>query len=206
MTDLFARTDNARRNLLPRDGIVEYYGPIFGEAEADFYLGSLQNDIAWHHDEAVIFGKRITTKRQVAWYADAAYSYTYSKVTKTALHWTPLLLALKKQVEMTCGETFNSCLLNLYQDGSEGMAWHSDAEKDLVRNGTIGSVSFGAARKFAFKHKQTKATVSQVLEHGSLLTMRGTTQTHWLHSLPKSKKVSSARINLTFRKIRQPDA
>lgn len=206
MTDLFAETGEDLRNLLPEDGIVEYYGPIVSLAGADRYLGLLLSDIAWRHDEAVIFGKRITTKRQVAWYADDAYSYTYSKISKTALTWSPMLLELKKLVETACGETFNSCLLNLYRDGSEGMAWHSDAEKDLIKNGTIGSLSFGAERKFAFKHKQTKATVSQILEHGSLLTMKGTTQTHWLHSVPKTKKVMSLRINLTFRKIRPPSA
>ncbi|WP_214644989.1 alpha-ketoglutarate-dependent dioxygenase AlkB family protein [Tritonibacter litoralis] len=205
MMDLFTRTDDPRRNLLPEDGVVEYHGPILSHADADNYFELLLNDIEWRHDEAVIFGKRITTKRQVAWYADEAFSYTYSNTTKTALPWSPMLRDLKSIVETACGETFNSCLLNLYRDGSEGMAWHSDAEKDLVRNGTIGSMSFGAERKFAFKHKQTKATVSQILEHGSLLTMKGTTQTHWLHSVPKTKKVMSPRINLTFRKIRQPN-
>lgn len=114
-----------------------------------------------------------------------------------------MLRDLKNIVETACGETFNSCLLNLYSDGSEGMAWHSDAEKDLVKYGTIGSMSFGAERKFSFKHKQTKATVSLILEHGSLLTMKDMTQTHWLHSVPKTKKVMSPRINLTFRQIRR---
>ncbi len=204
--DLFARTDNALRNLLPKDGVVEYYGPILSQAEADHYLARLRGDISWRHDEAVVFGKRITTKRQVAWYADEAFSYTYSNTTKTALIWSAMLLELKRHAETACGETFNSCLLNLYGDGSEGMAWHSDAEKDLVKNGAIGSMSFGAVRKFALKHKETKETVSQILDHGSLLVMKGTTQTNWLHSVPKTKKVMSPRINLTFRKIRQPSA
>ena len=99
------------------------------------------------------------------------------------------------------GETFNSCLLNLYHDGREGMAWHSDGEKDLKKNGAIASLSFGAERKFSFKHKKTKDTVSQILQHGSLLVMKGTTQTSWQHRLPPSKKVHTARINLTFRTI-----
>ncbi|WP_368185912.1 alpha-ketoglutarate-dependent dioxygenase AlkB [Aestuariibius sp. HNIBRBA575] len=202
MADLFTQPEDGLRNLLPVDGVVEYHGPILGPAEADHYLDHLLRDIDWRHDEAVIFGKRITTKRQVAWYADDAFSYTYSQTTKTALAWSPLLLDLKSIVETACRETFNSCLLNLYRDGSEGMAWHSDAEKDLVKHGTIGSMSFGAERKFALKHKQTKVTVSQMLEHGSLLTMKGTTQSHWLHSVPKTKKVLSPRVNLTFRKIR----
>ncbi|HAV54098.1 MAG TPA: alpha-ketoglutarate-dependent dioxygenase AlkB, partial [Aequorivita sp.] len=104
-------------------------------------------------------------------------------------------------IETISGETFNSCLLNLYHSGAEGMGWHSDAEKDLKKNGAIASVSLGAERKFALKHKQTKETVSLNLEHGSLLLMKGTTQTHWLHRLPPTKKIHDPRINLTFRTI-----
>jgi len=81
------------------------------------------------------------------------------------------------------------------------MAWHSDAEKDLKKNGAIGSLSFGAERKISFKHKKTKETVSKVLEHGSILVMKGTTQTHWLHRLPPTKTIYTPRINLTFRTI-----
>lgn len=202
--DLFSQSQGALRNLLPCDGVVEYHGPLMGHAAADTYLAQLQTDVAWRHDEAVIFGKRITTKRQVAWYADGAFAYTYSKTTKTALLWSPLLLALKTLAEQASGEVFNSCLLNLYRDGSEGMSWHSDAERDLKKHGAIASMSFGAERKFSFKHKKSKGTVSQILEHGSLLIMKGTTQTHWLHSVPKSTKITTPRVNLTFRQIRAP--
>jgi alkylated DNA repair dioxygenase AlkB len=102
-------------------------------------------------------------------------------------------------VEGKTGGTYNSCLLNLYHNGDEGMAWHSDDEKTLGENSAIASFSFGAERKFSFKHKQTKETVSMMLEHGSLLVMKGTTQTHWLHCLPKSKRITTPRVNLTFR-------
>ncbi len=104
-------------------------------------------------------------------------------------------------MEERTGENFNSCLLNLYHNGGEGMAWHSDAEKDLKKNGAIGSMSFGAERKFVFKHKETKESVSVILEHGSLLVMKDTTQTHWLHQLPAMKRITRPRINLTFRTI-----
>ena len=81
------------------------------------------------------------------------------------------------------------------------MGWHSDAEKNLKKNGAIGSLSFGAERKFTFKHKQTSETVSLFLEHGSLLIMKGTTQTNWQHRLPPSKLIDKLRINLTFRTV-----
>ena len=129
------------------------------------------------------------------------FEYTYSNTTKQALPWTPELLELKTIIEKETGETFNSCLLNLYHDGSEGMAWHSDGEKDLRKNGAIASVSFGAQRRFAFKHKETKEVINVFLEHGSLLVMKDETQTHWLHRLPPTKLATKPRVNLTFRTI-----
>jgi alkylated DNA repair dioxygenase AlkB len=137
----------------------------------------------------------------VAWYGDRDFEYTYSNTTKRALPWTKELLELKAILENRTGEKFNSCLLNLYHNGDEGMAWHSDGEKDLKANGAIASLSFGAERKFSFKHKKTKETVKVILEHGSLLVMKDTTQTYWLHRLPTTKLITTPRVNLTFRTI-----
>jgi len=191
-------------NLLHEDGTVNYYGKVLTSGEADQYFDLLMQNILWENDEVVIFGKHIVTKRKVAWYGDSDYSYTYSNTTKQALAWTKELSYLKQIVEELAGAKFNSCLLNLYHNGNEGMGWHSDDEKSLGTNNTIASLSFGAERKFLFKHKQTKQTVSLVLEHGSLLIMRDATQANWLHSLPKSKDVTRPRINLTFRTILEP--
>lgn len=199
--DLFTNENDSQRNLLPQDGIVNYYGKLFTNKEANHYFDNLMNTIQWENDQAIIFGKLIITKRKVAWYGDTNFEYTYSKTTKRALPWTPELLQLKSIAEEKTGEQFNSCLLNLYHDGNEGMAWHSDAEKDLKKNGAIGSLSFGAERKFAFKHKKTKETVSLILENGSLLVMKGATQINWLHRLPPTKLITKARISLTFRTI-----
>jgi len=188
-------------NLLPYGGTVNYYGKILTSQESEDYLDTLLNNIVWKNDEAIIFGKKIITKRKVAWYGEKPFQYTYSKTTKLALPWTTKLLELKTKVEQETRETFNSCLLNLYHDGSEGMAWHSDGEKDLKKNGAIASVSFGSERKFAFKHKKTKEKVELVLEKGSLLIMKDQTQTHWLHRLPPTNKSKDPRVNLTFRTI-----
>lgn len=199
--DLFSNFIDETKNFLPKDGTVNYYGIVIPYSQAEKYYHSLLNNISWKNDVAVIFGKRIETKRKVAWYGEKPFEYTYSNHTKLALPFTHDLIALKDLVEQKTGETFNSCLLNLYHTGEEGMAWHSDAEKDLKKNGAIASLSFGAARKFLFKHKMTKETVSIILENGSLLVMKGLTQTNWLHRLPPSKKISKPRINLTFRTI-----
>jgi alkylated DNA repair dioxygenase AlkB len=188
-------------NLLPCDGTVHYHGPILDHEEARWYRDALLQGVPWRHDEAVIFGRRIITARKVAWYGDADYLYTYSGTTKRALVWNRELIALKAIVEGIAGVRFNSCLLNLYHEGNEGMGWHSDDETALGRNSTIASLTLGAERKFCFKHKGSRRTVSLVLENGSLLVMKEATQTHWLHSLPKSKKIRMPRINLTFRTI-----
>lgn len=199
--DLFNNEIGDLINLLPTDGVVHYYGKLINNQDADRYFDSLINTIDWKNDQAIIYGKLIITKRKVAWYGDTDFEYTYSKTTKRALPWTTELLELKSITEEKTGEKFNSCLLNLYHNGDEGMGWHSDAEKNLKKNGAIGSLSFGAERKFTFKHKQTSETVSLFLEHGSLLIMKGTTQTNWQHRLPPSKLIDKLRINLTFRTV-----
>ena len=190
-------------NILNTDGTVNYYGKILSSEEANRYFDLLMQNTQWEKDEVIIFGKHITTKRKVAWYGDSEYLYTYSNTTKQALAWTKELSELKQIVEEYAGIKFNSCLLNLYHNGNEGIGWHSDDEKTLGKNNTIASLSFGAEREFSFKHKQTKQTVSLVLEHGSLLIMKDATQSNWLHSLPKSKNITQPRINLTFRTIHE---
>ena len=198
---LFSSTGSETANILPKDGEVFYYGKIFSPTQADHYIAKLFTDIEWKNDESFIYGKLIITKRKVGWYGDEPFDYTYSKTTKKALPWTKELLAIKKITEQKTGKTYNSCLLNLYHNGDEGMGWHSDAEKELKKDGAIASLSFGAERKFLFRHKEDKETISVMLENGSLLLMQGTTQTHWLHRMPPTKKVQTPRINLTFRTI-----
>ncbi len=188
-------------NLLPYNGIAHYHGKLFPHEESIHLCQTLFESIPWENDVVHMFGKRIVTKRKVAWYGDEAYAYKYSNSTKHALSWTKELLLIKQQIETVSKETYNSCLLNLYHEGEEGMGWHSDDEKELKPNGAIASISLGAERKFSFKHRETKETKSVLLEHGSLLVMKGEIQTHWLHALPKTKKVKEGRINLTFRTI-----
>ncbi|GAB4509814.1 MAG: alpha-ketoglutarate-dependent dioxygenase AlkB [Allomuricauda sp.] len=199
--DLFTEQIDPSKNWLPKDGVVNYFGPIIPLEQADDFFKILADTIPWEADVVHMFGKRIVTKRKVAWYGDKPYDYTYSNTTKKALPWTPTLRELKEMAENLTNETYNSCLLNLYHTGEEGMGWHTDNEKELKRNGAIASYSFGAERKFVFKHKTTKEKVELLLDHGSLLVMKGATQNHWLHRLPPTKKVGSARINLTFRTI-----
>jgi alkylated DNA repair dioxygenase AlkB len=203
--NLFDLPFDSSKNLLPHDGEVYYYGKIHDQVKSDQQFSELLTKIEWKHDESIIAGKHIVTKRKVAWYGDRDFKYTYSNTTKKALPWTKQLLELKHLIEQRTNETFNSCLMNLYHNGDEGVSWHSDDEKALKRNGAIASLSFGAERKFAFKHKDNKERVDILLEHGGLLIMTGLTQTNWLHSIPKTKKVTTPRISLTFRSIINPE-
>ena len=188
-------------NILPQDGESNYFGKILSAEESVKYYDYLLHNIPWQNDEALIFGKLITTKRKVAWFGDENFEYTYSKRSKCAMFWTHELLEIKLKCEKVSGETYNSCLLNLYNDGSEGMAYHSDGQKDLKKHGAIASITLGAERKFSFKHKKTKERIDILLENGSLLIMKGETQENWLHRLPPTTKINSPRINLTFRTI-----
>ncbi|CAA7196022.1 alpha-ketoglutarate-dependent dioxygenase AlkB family protein [Chryseobacterium potabilaquae] len=201
--NLFTELSNEPLNVIPYDGTVLYYGKVFTKEQSNFFYEYLFNHIPWEYDEAMIFGKLILTKRKVAWFGEKPFEYTYSKRSKYAKPWTSELLKLKQKCEDVSGETYNSCLLNLYHDGSEGMAYHSDGEKNLKKHGAISSLTFGAERKFLFKHKRTKEKIEIGLENGSLLVMKGTTQDHWLHRLPPTTKVKTPRVNLTFRTIEE---
>lgn len=188
-------------NLLPKDGIAIYHGVVLNEKEATRICKELLDTIPWKQDEVVMFGKKIMTKRKVAWFADAGITYTYAGVKKSGLQWTEALLGIKQKIEAITGARYNACLLNLYHEGEEGMGWHRDNEKEIIAESSIASVSLGAARKFAFKHATTNERLDIELANGSLLDMKGVIQEHWYHSLPKTKRIKQMRINLTFRRM-----
>jgi len=188
-------------NLLPADRSVHYYPKVFDEIHSVQLMTLLQDSLKWEPDQLVMYGKKITTRRKVAWVANPKCSYTYSGVLKSPQAWTSELLLIKERLEAIAQCEFNSCLLNLYHDGDDGMGWHSDDEKELDPQAPIASLSLGAERKFAFRHKKNKEMISLFLENGSALIMHAPTQDFWHHALLKTKTVSAPRINLTFRKI-----
>ena len=197
--NLFDEFDN---NVLPFDGEVYYTQNFLPHSVQKTIFNKLLEKIPWKQDELILFGKKITTQRKIAFYSNEGINYTYSNSKKDSLPWFEELYDLKSKIENHCNTSFNACLINLYKDGSEGMGWHSDNEPELVKEGIIASLSLGATRIFDFKHIQTNSKTSILLESGSLLCMQGKTQKYWKHQLPKSKKIAQARINLTFRQIR----
>jgi alkylated DNA repair dioxygenase AlkB len=189
-------------HVVTQDGEAIYHGKLLDDVTANIAFTELLSSIAWRNEVVRMFGKELVLSRKVSWYGSQPFTYRYSGITHHALPWTETLIRLKNSIEKTAGAEFNSCLLNLYPTGAEQMGWHSDDEPELEENAAIASLSLGAARKFVFKHKQTKATHQVLLEHGSLLVMRGTIQHHWLHRLPAQKSVTRPRINLTFRRMK----
>ncbi len=186
--------------ILQKDGLAEYIPQFYSQEESKILFQRLSQEIKWKNDVVIIFGKKMVMNRLSAWYAEQALEYTYSKITRKAEIFNDIMLEIKSKIEKETGERFNSCLLNFYHSGNDGMGWHSDDENSMVKNSCIASLSLGESRVFHFKHNIEKTKVSISLENGSLLLMKNEIQQYWKHSLPKSKKVKSPRINLTFRK------
>lgn len=177
--------------------LQEWIKPVM----ADNLLSHFKAQLHWSQPEISLFGRRMKVPRLQAWYGDAGTGYSYSGIAMQPLSWEAKLLQLKQYCEQSCGVAFNSVLANLYRDGQDSMGMHSDNEAELGANPVIASVSLGISRNFDFKHIKTGEKRRIVLNHGSLLIMRGTTQKYWQHGLSKTKKVSSERINFTFRYV-----
>lgn len=184
------------------DADVTMYRNFYNQDDSDRIFSELCNSIDWRQDTTTLFGKQIKLPRLTAWYGEPGKSYCYSKIKMEPLLWTPTLIEIKSQVEALANTKFNCVLLNLYRHGKDSVAWHSDDEVELGNNPVIASVSFGATRNFAFRHKYNKELKYKIeLTHGSFLLMKGVTQHFWQHQIPKTNRLVKARINLTFRTI-----
>ena len=202
MTDLFAPTPTD--NLLPCDGKVNDLGIVIDYPSALYY--ALLTTLPWQSDIVTLFGKTHVTTRQIVWMGDSDASYQYSGHTRQAIAWTDSVFHVKNHIEeqlaaLRINANFNSCLLNYYPSGDEGMGYHADDEKELGNQPIIASLSLGATRKFVFKHKKTQDKIELYLESGQLIVMHGATQKYWKHSITKTKTVHEGRISLTFRQM-----
>jgi alkylated DNA repair dioxygenase AlkB len=196
-------TNDVRAELLSMpNAAVTFYRNFFDLQESDEFFQVLCDGIKWRQDKMKLYGKEIDLPRKTAWYGDLDKSYTFSGIHLNPEPWTPILLKVKERIEEVAGVEFNSVLLNLYRDGNDGISWHTDAEKELGENPVIGSVSFGGARRFMFRHRKDRSLKAEVeLTHGSFLLMAGETQHFWQHQIPKTARKVDPRINLTFRVI-----
>jgi len=205
---LFDKSDSTsvQQLIASEDGSdVKIWPQFIALAQADKWLLELTHHILWQQRAITVYGKRHLQPRLIAWYGDEGIRYRYSGDTLLALPWTQPLGALRTLCEQQSDVAFNSVLLNRYRDGQDAMGWHSDNESELGSSPVIASVSLGQVRRFDLRHRQTREKRSVFLPHGSLLVMAGNTQVHWEHQIPRSKKITGERINLTFRRV-EPSA
>ncbi|MCX7096001.1 MAG: alpha-ketoglutarate-dependent dioxygenase AlkB [Methylobacter sp.] len=188
-------------NLIPFDGELYLYRNFYSLPESDCLFARLQAELAWQEESIFIYGRQVKVPRLMCWYGDSDAWYQYSGVNHQPLPWTPTLQTIRKSIERQCRCRFNSVLANLYRDGNDSMGCHADDEKELGQNPVIASLSLGDQRVFKLHHKKCREKLDIVLSHGDLLVMAGSLQHHWLHSVPKTKKLKTPRINLTFREI-----
>jgi alkylated DNA repair dioxygenase AlkB len=189
--------------ILNLDGTAVYFGSVLDEQSSKLLFDKLEKEIDWQRDKVMMFGKVLETTRLVSWYGKQKFTYKYSNKEKVALPYPKVLEDIHSMVENITGQEYNSCLLNFYHDGSQSMSWHSDNEREIEGDSSICSLSLGARRKFKFKHIKTGQVIDVWLENGSVIDMSGEIQRFWKHCLPKTKKVTAPRINLTFRKMKE---
>jgi alkylated DNA repair dioxygenase AlkB len=184
------------------DAEIVYYPNFFLKEDADRIFEQLLNEIPWQQDEIKVFGKTHPQPRLTALFGNDGKPYSYSNIKMQPHPWNILLQKIKSLVEDYSETNFTSVLLNQYRNGKDSNGWHADNEKELGTNPVIASLSFGAERTFQLKHNSDLSLKkSIVLEHGSLLIMKGTTQHFWKHQIPKTSKPIGRRVNLTFRVI-----
>jgi alkylated DNA repair dioxygenase AlkB len=185
------------------NGEVCYFPNFYSKELADEIFVALLKETSWQQDEITVYGKKHKQPRLTALYGNEGKSYSYSNIKMQPHLWTPLLQKIKVNIESEVQTYFTTVLLNLYRDGQDSNGWHADNEKELGTNPIIASLSFGAERSFHLKHNTLKdQKIKLILEHGSLLIMKGTTQHFWKHQIPKTTKPISERINLTFRVLK----
>lgn len=187
--------------LLPDDGSVIIFDSVLDHLDHHSVFSHLINDVPWKSNTITMFGKQHLEPRRTAWFGDEGAMYTYSGIQMTPLPWTETLLTLRDICQQYSNSAFNSVLLNLYRNGHDRMGWHADNEPELGLEPVIASLSLGATRRFRFRHRSTKKIVECELTHGSLLVMRGVTQSFWVHEIPRQTRITDPRVNLTFRKI-----
>ncbi len=186
---------------LPNAELI-YIPDFFSKQESDSYFKTIEAETNWQHDDITVFGKTYKQPRLTALFGESNQAYGYSNIVMYPEPFTPTLKTIKAQIETIANHKFNTLLINLYRDGSDSNGWHADNEKELGINPIIASVSFGEARPFHFKHRVLKDQRHKIiLEHGSLLILKGEMQHHWLHQIAKTKKEIKPRINLTFRTL-----
>lgn len=174
---------------------------FYDAAECERIYQRLLHEQNWPDNRYTVAGRQFILPRLQTWHADPGIRYSYSNNLLQTRPWTILLSDIRTQVESRLNFSFNSVLVNLYRNGDDCVGWHADNERELGEQPFIASLTFGAERQFAFRHKTSSEHGRVLLRSGALLIMQPAFQHHWLHSVPIDHNVTEGRINLTFRKV-----
>jgi alkylated DNA repair dioxygenase AlkB len=186
-----------QRNILPYDGHAYLIDDTEGAFEWPQIAACLAESVPWRIETARLFGRKMPVPRMTAWFGDA--DYMYSGIHHRAAPFPAIVQLLRERAQKISGAPYNAVLLNLYRNGSDSVGWHSDNEAGLGDCPTIASLSLGATRRFQFRHRRAKETITLELREGQWLIMAGKTQRYWIHQVPKTSAAVRRRINLTFR-------
>jgi alkylated DNA repair dioxygenase AlkB len=185
--------------LAVQDGTLLFNEAFLSQEEANLLFKHFEATLPFHQGTITVFGKTHAIPRLEAFFATENKTYSYAGKTLQTHPFTTELLTLKSNIEAISQEKFNCVLVNLYRNGQDSNGWHADNEPELGKNPVIASLSLGATRRFDLRHNLTNEKLSFDLTNGSLLLMKGEMQHFWKHQIAKTKKVDTARINLTFR-------
>ena len=98
---------------------------------------------------------------------------------------------------------FDSCLVNLYRDGSDAVAWHADTVRKVLRDPLVATVSLGARRSFLLRPAAGGPVQRRYAPgEGDLIVMGGACQHDWHHTVPRERSASGARMSITLRHSR----
>ena len=195
----------------------EYRENFLSQAEATQLRDWLLAHAHWRSENLKMFGRTLAVPRRLCWYGDSGVSYRYSGASHLAEEWLAPLADIRHKLEQTLGSQFNFVLLNHYRDGEDSMGWHSDDEHELGNEPLIASLSLGATRTFRVRQRRDGVERGEVASHrrqswklelvnGSLLVMWGRSQRDYQHCVPKSRRSSELRINLTYRYVHPASA
>jgi len=194
---------DAQRFELGEGAWLEWW-PTFLARKERPDAAALARELPLRADTFTLFGRSVPVPRLIAWHGDPGCRYRYSGQTYEPEPWTPTLARLRDALRARTGIAVNGVLANYYRDGSDSMGWHSDDERELGptrEDIAVASLSLGAARRFVLRHRKSRERREFSLGDGSLLLMRGGTQRHWQHALPKTRAEVGPRLNLTFRVV-----
>ena len=188
---------------------LRYRPALLSDDLARHFAGELlePGKLSWRCDDIEMFGRLVKQPRLTVWMADEGVRYRYSGISHSPQPWIAPISELRKMAETAAQCSFNSVLINQYRNGHDHVGWHRDNEPELGVEPVIATLSLGATRFFDLRHRDyrnNKLAVQRFeLQSGDLIVMRGLTQQHWQHRVPRQTRITEPRLNLSFRRVIQ---